>query len=104
MRAIGLAFLVGAVATPAAAIKISILVLDLARSVGGKAVPLTLSERSTDGRWQKVGAATTDNNDEFAASAMPSLSTLASPSSSIDRTRYPDTLASSFSNYTRVPG
>lgn len=104
MRAIDYASLVGAVATPAAAAEISILVLDLARSVDGKAVPVTLSERSTDGRWQKVGAATTDNNDEFAASAMLSLSTLAFPSTSIDMTRYPDTLASSFSNYICVPG
>ncbi len=49
MRAIGLALLVGAVATPAAAAEISIHVLDLARSMGGKAVPVTLSKRSAGG-------------------------------------------------------
>jgi 5-hydroxyisourate hydrolase len=60
MKTIALALLIGAAATPAAAADISTHVLDLARGVGGKAVPVVLSKRDADGRWQKVGAATTD--------------------------------------------
>jgi 5-hydroxyisourate hydrolase len=47
-------------ASPAAAADISTHVLDLARGVGGKAVPVTLSRRAADGRWQQVAAAVTD--------------------------------------------
>jgi len=50
MKAIALALLLGAVATPAAAADISTHVLDLARGVSGKAVPVTLSKRADDGR------------------------------------------------------
>jgi 5-hydroxyisourate hydrolase len=60
MKTIALALLLGAAATPAAAADISTHVLDLARGVGGKAVPVVLSKRSASGDWQNVGAATTD--------------------------------------------
>jgi len=60
MKIIALAFLLGTIATPAAAADISTHVLDLARGVGGKSVPVTLSKRANDGRWQKVGSASTD--------------------------------------------
>ena len=60
MKTIALALLIGTAATPAAAADISTHVLDLARGVGGKAVPVTLSKRGADGDWRKVGAATTD--------------------------------------------
>ncbi|KQU61965.1 5-hydroxyisourate hydrolase [Sphingomonas sp. Leaf339] len=60
MRSIALALLVAAAATPAAAADISTHVLDLARGVGGKAVPVVLSRRGSDGKWQQVGTATTD--------------------------------------------
>ncbi|UZK68813.1 hydroxyisourate hydrolase [Sphingomonas sp. S1-29] len=60
MKTVCLAFLLGIIATPAAAADISTHVLDLARGVGGQGVPVTLSKRSIDGRWQKVGSATTD--------------------------------------------
>lgn len=59
MKIIALALLMGAVATPATAADISTHVLDLARGVGGKSVPVVLSRRGTDGSWQKVGSAET---------------------------------------------
>lgn len=60
MKTIALALLLGAAATPAAAADISTHVLDLARGVGGKAIPVVLSKRSAGGEWQKVGTAATD--------------------------------------------
>lgn len=62
MKTTALALLIATAATPAAAADISTHVLDLARGVGGKAVPVVLSRRSADGDWQKVGSATTDAN------------------------------------------
>ena len=62
MKTTALALLIATAATPAAAADISTHVLDLARGVGGKAVPVVLSRRSADGGWQKVGSATTDAN------------------------------------------
>lgn len=60
MKVIALALSIGAVTTTAAAADISTHVLDLARGVGGKAVPVILSKRDDEGRWRNVGAATTD--------------------------------------------
>jgi len=60
MKTLAIALLVGAAATPAAAADISTHVLDLARGVGGRAVPVTLARRGADGNWQQVAAATTD--------------------------------------------
>ena len=60
MKTIALALLIGSIATPATASDISTHVLDLARGVGGKAVPVTLSRRTDDGGWREVGSATTD--------------------------------------------
>jgi 5-hydroxyisourate hydrolase len=62
MKTIALALLIGTAATPVAAADISTHVLDLARGVGGKAVPVTLSRRGSDGAWQTVGTATTDGD------------------------------------------
>lgn len=56
------ALLLSAIATPAVAADISTHVLDLARGVGGKAVPVTLSKRAQDGQWQQVATATTDGD------------------------------------------
>ena len=96
MKAIALALLLGAVATPAAAADISTHVLDLARGVGGKAVPVTLSKRADDGRWQKVGTATTDADGrvrsfEDAKSFDTGIYRL-----QFDMSRYPDASASPF--------
>lgn len=60
MKIIALTLLLGTIASPVAAAEISTHVLDLARGVGGKTVPVTLAKRADDGRWQKVGSATTD--------------------------------------------
>ena len=60
MKTFALAMLLGTAATPAAAADISTHVLDLARGVGGRAVPVTLSKRSADGNWKKLAAGTTD--------------------------------------------
>jgi len=60
MKTIALALLIAAGATPAAAADISTHVLDLARGVGGKAVPVVLSRRDANGSWRTVGTATTD--------------------------------------------
>ena len=96
MKAIALALLLGAVATPAAAADISTHVLDLARGVGGKAVPVTLSKRADDGHWQKVGTATTDadgrvRNFGDAKSFNTGIYRL-----QFDMSRYPDASASPF--------
>lgn len=96
MKAIALALLLGAVATPVAAADISTHVLDLARGVGGKAVPVTLSKRADDGRWQKVGTATTDADGrvrsfEDAKSFDTGIYRL-----QFDMSRYPDASASPF--------
>lgn len=58
--ALALALLAGSVGRPAAAADISTHVLDLARGIGGRKVPVTLSKRGPDAQWIKVGAATTD--------------------------------------------
>ncbi|MFS0772999.1 hydroxyisourate hydrolase [Sphingomonas sp. 1P08PE] len=60
--ALALALSVGTIATPAMAADISTHVLDLARGVGGKGVPVTLSKRSADGNWRTVASATTDGD------------------------------------------
>jgi 5-hydroxyisourate hydrolase len=60
MKTIALALLIGTAATPVAAADISTHVLDLARGVGGRAVPVTLSRRGPNDVWQTVGTATTD--------------------------------------------
>ncbi len=96
MKTIALALLIGAIATPAAAADISTHVLDLARGVGGKAVPVTLSKRSPDGSWQEVGSATTDGDGR-----VRSFGDAKSFDSGIfrlqfDMSRYPDASASPF--------
>lgn len=47
---------------PAGAAEISTHVLDLARGVGGRDVPVTLARKSDDGRWIEVGRGRTDGN------------------------------------------
>jgi len=60
MKYIALVLLIGTVAMPVAAADISTHVLDLARGVGGQAVPVVLSKRTAGGGWQKVGTAITN--------------------------------------------
>lgn len=55
-----LALTLSSAALPAA--EISTHVLDLARGVGGRDVPVVLLKKSGDGRWIEVGRARTDEN------------------------------------------
>lgn len=96
MKAIALALLLGAVATPAAAADISTHVLDLARGVGGKAVPVTLSKRADDGRWQKVGTATTDADGRVRSFGDAKSFDTGIYKLQFDMSRYPDASASPF--------
>ncbi len=96
MKTIALALLIGAAATPAAAADISTHVLDLARGVGGKAVPVTLSKRSADGSWQKVGAATTDNDGRVRSFGDAKSFDTGIYQLQFDMSRYPDAAASPF--------
>lgn len=96
MKAIALALLLGAVATPAAAADISTHVLDLARGVGGKAVPVTLSKRADDGRWQKVGTATTDADGRVRSFGDAKSFDTGIYKLQFDMSRYPDVSASPF--------
>ncbi len=96
MKTIALALLIGAAATPAAAADISTHVLDLARGVGGKAVPVMLSKRSADGSWQKVGAATTDNDGRVRSFGDAKSFDTGIYQLQFDMSRYPDAAASPF--------
>ena len=96
MKAIALALLLGAVAAPAAAADISTHVLDLARGVGGKAVPVTLSKRADDGRWQKVGTATTDADGRVRSFKDAKSFDTGIYRLQFDMSRYPDASASPF--------
>lgn len=44
------------------AAKISTHVLDLARGIGGRGVPVVLFSKSSDGRWVELARAQTDDN------------------------------------------
>lgn len=96
MKTIVLALLIGAVATPAPAADISTHVLDLARGVGGKAVPVTLSKRSADGSWQKVGSATTDGDGRVRSFGDAKSFDTGIYRLQFDMSRYPDASASPF--------
>lgn len=96
MKAIALALLLGAFATPATAADISTHVLDLARGVGGKAVPVTLSKRADDGRWQKVGTATTDADGRVRSFGDAKSFDTGIYKLQFDMSRYPDASASPF--------
>ena len=56
------ALALSACAFPAAAETISTHVLDLARGVGGRDVPVTLQIKSTDGGWRDLATSRTDEN------------------------------------------
>ncbi|OAN63753.1 hydroxyisourate hydrolase [Sphingomonas sp. TDK1] len=96
MKAIALALLLGAIATPSAAADISTHVLDLARGVGGKAVPVTLSKRGDDGRWEKVGAAITDADGRVRSFGGSQLFDAGIYRLQFDMSGYPDASASPF--------
>jgi 5-hydroxyisourate hydrolase len=72
--ALALIFSAGA----ASAETISTHVLDLARGVGGRDVPVTLSIKQADGAWRSLATARTDENGESAPSATDSRARLRS--------------------------
>lgn len=96
MKTIALALLIGAVATPAAAADISTHVLDLARGVGGKSVPVVLSRRSAGGDWQTVGTATTDADGRVRSFGDAGAFDTGIYRLQFDMSGYPDTSASPF--------
>lgn len=96
MRAIVPALLIGVVANPAAAANISTHVLDLARGVGGRSVPVTLSRRTDDGRWQQVGEATTDADGRVRSFGDPKSFDPGIYRLQFDMSRYPDASARPF--------
>lgn len=57
-----IAVLVGSTPVAASAAEISTHVLDLARGVGGRDVPVALSRRSSEGQWSEVAKSRTDEN------------------------------------------
>jgi 5-hydroxyisourate hydrolase len=91
-----LALAIAIVATPAAAADISTHVLDLARGVGGRAVPVTLSKRGADGSWRTVAAATTDGDGRVRAFGDGASFDAGIYRLQFDMSRYPDASASPF--------
>ena len=91
-----LALLLGAVALPAAAAEISTHVLDLARGVGGTAVPVTLSKRDAAGTWVLVGTAQTDANGRVRSFGDAKAFGTGTYRLQFDMTRYPDASATPF--------
>jgi 5-hydroxyisourate hydrolase len=96
MKTLALASLLAALATPAAAADISTHVLDLARGVGGKAVPVTLSKRSADGSWHRLGTAMTDANGRVRSFGSPNAFDAGTYRLQFDMSRYPDAAAAPF--------
>lgn len=96
MKTIALTLLLAAVATPAAAADISTHVLDLARGVGGKTVPVTLSKRADDGRWRQVGAAVTDADGRIRSFGSSKSFDTGIYQLRFDMSRYPDASATPF--------
>lgn len=94
--ALSSALLLSALATPALAADISTHVLDLARGVGGEAVPVTLSKRAADGQWQQVGTATTDADGRVRSFGDTGSFDIGTYRLQFDMTRYPDDAASPF--------
>lgn len=90
------ALLLASITTPAAAADISTHVLDLARGVGGKAVPVTLSKRAADGQWQQVGIATTDADGRVRSFGDSKAFDAGVYRLEFDMTRYPDAAARPF--------
>ena len=94
--AITLACLAFAAPLPANAAEISTHVLDLARGVGGRDVPVTLFRQAEAGRWIEVGRSRTDENGRvrsFGASASYQPGTY---KLQFDMTGYPNAVAKPF--------
>lgn len=93
---ISLALLLAAVSIPATAAEISTHVLDLARGVGGAAVPVTLSKRNAGGTWVQVGTAKTDANGRVRSFGDDKAFAIGTYRLQFDLTRYPNASATPF--------
>lgn len=89
------ALAVSATATTATAAEISTHVLDLARGIGGRDVPVVLLKRSSDGRWLEVGRARTDANGRVRAFGTANFDA-GTYKLQFDMTRYPSASATPF--------
>lgn len=90
------AALLGLAATPVAAAEISTHVLDLARGIGGRGVPVTLQRQGADGRWQDLASATTGPDGRIRSFGDPTRFGTGSYRLVFDLTGYPDARAQPF--------
>lgn len=96
MKAVILSAMLCAVATPAVAADISTHVLDLARGVGGKGVPVTLARRGDDGQWRQVAAAATDADGRVRSFGAAGAFDIGVYRLQFDMSHYPDAAAAPF--------
>lgn len=93
---VSFASLLAVMATPANAAEISTHILDLARGVGGQDVPVTLSKRSADGQWTRLGSARTDSNGRVRSFGDTSSFTAGDYRLEFDMSAYPNSAATPF--------
>lgn len=91
-----LAAVVGFAPLPAAAAEISTHVLDLARGVGGRDVPVVLLRKGENGRWDEVGRGRTDENGRVRSFGEPSRFAPGIYKLQFDMAGYPDAKAAPF--------
>jgi 5-hydroxyisourate hydrolase len=89
------ALALGLTATAASAAEISTHVLDLARGIGGRDVPVVLLKKAGDGRWIEVGRAQTDENGRIRSFGISNFDP-GTYKLQFDMTRYPSPTATPF--------
>ena len=90
------AAMVAVAASRLGAAEISTHVLDLATGIGGKDVPVTLSQRQGDGGWKPVAAAKTDANGRIRSFGDPSAFGPGLYRLQFDMAAYPDAATARF--------
>ena len=93
--ALAAALALGMMATAAPAAEISTHVLDLARGIGGRNVPVVLLRKADGGRWTEVGRARTDGNGRVRSFGTTSFDP-GTYKLQFDMTRYPSPAATPF--------
>lgn len=91
-----LAAISGIVALPVQAAEISTHVLDLARGVGGRDVPVVLLRKADNGRWDEVGRGRTDQAGRVRSFGEPSRFAPGTYKLHFDMSGYPDATAAPF--------
>lgn len=91
-----LAAVVGFAPPPVTAAEISTHVLDLARGVGGRDVPVVLLRKSKNSLWDEVGRGRTDENGRVRSFGEPSRYTPGTYKLHFDMSGYPDAKAAPF--------